>query len=213
MDLQGRYAKGDRRVITEETLRNIYDMHDVNLSNAKVMWFSTSDDVLPLLESGSTGTLNTDNKGARAEWFWCRENGVPEDKAKDTNPTFNGGQFEYLADFKHCYQKAGVYFSLMSELKYMKKNDGKVGAIYDEVFTNIQLKAFYRYQPKCGSERISSNPEVSGFSYGRKLTRRPYEDVTGLHKFEFHSTYTYEDYAPFPSQYVTVTLRPIIKGY
>ena len=95
----------------------------------------------------------------------------------------------------------------------MKRNDGKVLALYDEVFTNIQLKAFYRYQPKCGSERISWNPEITGFLYGRKLTRRPYEDVTALHKYEFHSTYTYEDYSTIPGQYITVSLPPIKSGY
>lgn len=154
-------------------------------SHPKITVFSTDDEVLNLIEAGESG-----NPTARTA-LCLRESGADGDKA-DVMDEYAAGPYVYRADIKHVYQKAGIYFSLLSEMKYMRR-DAQGGIFWGGFSTHITLRAEFKYRRKCGSTEVfSPSPYEETVVIGDKLNRRIWESSDALHKYWLKSTYIYE---------------------
>lgn len=157
----------------------IGDLNHENEMNRNIMIFSTDDDVLDLLASGSKGTSNGRTK------LFCGESGARGKK----DDGFDASPFDenYRHDNKIVYQKAGVYFSLQAKTKVQYKGWtglwGDGGPVYDQ-----RISYYVKYEPKCkGVTEKSGIKEDDGSS--NELNYRPYESTRGLHKYRYEASY------------------------
>lgn len=120
-----------------------------------VYLFSFEDDVIGLLEEGSTGTIlskktaDLENRriaavGTNCDWDECRY---------DSNTPGDNG-YEYRVEAKHVYQSAGVYFKLFSQAKHMKRNSPP---LYSGEPTEIRISWDYWFKSKKNSIGIQSD--------------------------------------------------------
>jgi hypothetical protein len=120
-----------------------------------VYLFSFEDDVIGLLEEGSTGTILSKKKadlenrriaavGSNCDWDECRY---------DSNTPGDNG-YEYRVEAKHVYQSSGVYFKLFSQAKHMKRNSPP---LYSGEPTEIQISWDYWFKSKRNSIGIQSD--------------------------------------------------------
>lgn len=150
------------------------DLVNRNLANTNITLFSTSDDVLDLLEEGSTGTMN------RSAGLFCKEDGADRgyDPGNDTSP--------YGSDIRQqnkiVYQKAGIYFSLQSKTKVQFR--GWTGIWTGQSATDQIIRYYAAYKPKCRSVVVKQG-DLLDDGNDNELNYRPYESTRGLHEYEF----------------------------
>ena len=97
-------------VLHEEHETEYNDLVASDYDNDHIMVFSTDDEVLELLENGSSGTINGRIAG-------CDDRRATR-KKEDRDPK-NGRRKKLKA--KVVYQKAGIYFSILAEGKTQKR--------------------------------------------------------------------------------------------
>ena len=185
-------------------------------SNSEIFWFNTSDDVLLLLEEGSKGTLDQNNmslKLAKAKQKKelalseinktlgdCLSEGLDsstnllKDKKvfkSEANCVTPDECKKWIADAKHVYQKAGIYFSLQSKIKYR----GNVPCVSNSPYainTDLTIDVSYYYERR---RRFRSNEKKSGTDdrkvYDNELNSRSYEGSRSLKHYRLNSTFTY----------------------
>lgn len=164
--------------------------------NKALLAFSTDDDVLDLLNAGVRGTVSSNARtigtGGSATTFglFCSEDGAPERKPKQDEEYMIYDGYRYRVDAKHAYQKAGIYFSLMSELKHMRKavSAGEL-VTWSQYNTDISLTYTFKYKPKCRTI-VDYSTRVAG-GWDNKVNVRPYESSRGLHAYYIHSDYVF----------------------
>jgi hypothetical protein len=142
-----------------------------SFNSANVMSFTTSDNVLDILEGIE---LPDSERG-----------GCPSAKIGPLYWTVYGGHVEY----KIVYQKAGIYFSLQSKIK--KNFYG--GSAY--ISLSVQPSCWYK--PK---NRSTQNiPASSQGGYGREYNIRPYQSMRRLDGYRFEVFYYANDsgYGPY----------------
>ncbi|UZO80548.1 hypothetical protein NBT05_16580 [Aquimarina sp. ERC-38] len=228
-----------------------------------VLWFSTEDDVLLLLEAGNRGTLTSvgvkkkvaNHKAALEENMTkmsaiCNLNTDIDSSTnalKDKKTVFSEAQCgsgtvttvqipifdqdgnitgyrtetivdckRWLADAKHVYQKAGIYFSLQSKIKYR----GNVSCFSNAPSAiNTQLTARVNYTYKRRKRFRRKKEEKSGSksdaSFNNELSIRSYEGSRSLKTYTLNTTFTYErkdncsDFCTVSNNVVTIVMPEI----
>lgn len=154
-----------------------------------VLIFSTDDEVLDLLGTTKPGAkvaicLNDRRaEGATDETFPNRQRFVI------SSPTISTSPVEYFADAKVVYQKAGIYFSLLAELKYMRRLQDDSNWFWNQEYTSMSLLTTYRYKRRCSDEYSDSGYNSVG--YDNKINQRVYESSIGLAKYSLSGDFTY----------------------
>ena len=205
-------------------------------SNSEIFWFNTSDDVLLLLEEGSKGTLDRkkiteklnkanlklklaieNNEKAAADCLLVEGLDSSTNLLKDKKvikSEANCGQGseckKWLADAKHVYQKAGIYFSLQSKIKYR----GNVPCINNAPYavnTDLTAKVSYYYERR---RRFKKNEKKSGSYdrniYSNELNVRSYEGSRSLKHYRLNSTFTYRRKDDCASTYGCNVPNPVV---
>jgi hypothetical protein len=186
------------------------DLVEENIDREQIYVYNTHDDVLTLIKEGIYGTVN---KNAKMDWWWCdnyavRKKDHYDDDVYTTTYNPSSGTTKtriYRAHAKHVYQKAGIYFSLVTKLKYMKFDEGQL--FWDQSYTNIFLQYSYSWKKRCGSSSDSGSAYV-GVSNERKLVRRHYSSVNALTSYSLYSYYEYES-IPHNGNERTILLRSL----
>lgn len=187
-------------VLEESNIESYSDLINENVSN-HVRVFPTSETVLDVLAEENSAKIS---KG-----LFCKESGArsENDKEKDISYELEGKVYKFK--LKHGYQKAAIYFSLMSKVVFGNYHGGRATIIYT-----------YKYKPKCRDEE--SNPrypnydatrnDPTGKETERSYTRRHYEGTRGLNKYYLTTSFDYSEYNAglvFP----VFPLDPISEGY
>jgi len=171
------------------------ELLDKNYADDEVLLFYFTDDVISLLESGASSTVDKGNINSRVaagfepnyenisdncSWKKCDNNGHEEQVKYDPET-----EFEYRLEAKHVYQAAGIYFRLMSEAKHMKRS-GKT--FYSSEPTNITIRYNYQYNSKKKKiGRKSGQGESSQFTRDHNVFY--YESSRGLHSFTLETQF------------------------
>ncbi len=219
-------------------------LKEMDISKPNIKWFSTEDDVLSLLEENSNGTLNTKmvqqklnkqgiqsslivNKNTQLSdciFFGGLDNttNILKDKKIYLSEAQCGSGFDckrWLADAKHVYQKAGIYFSLQSKIKYR----GDVPCVNNAPYainTNLTLNVNYSYERRRRFKKnIKRNGTKIDASFSNELSYRPHEGSRSLKKYSLKTTFTYirkdncaEDYGCYVSPNPVTIILPEIKN-
>ncbi len=189
-----------------------------DFSNSRVFWFGTEDDVILLLEEGSQGTLSQSDLLDRINKSIQRNHQIAAKTYDPKDCNFNPymldsttnflkdkkvvisearcGQYvenceKWLADAKHVYQKAGVYFSLQSKIKYRGNVDCRSNAPW-AINTDLTARVSYYYERR---RRFKKNIKRSGTltdsKYSNELNIRSYSGSRSLKHYRLNSTFTY----------------------
>ncbi len=185
-----------------------------DFENANIRWYGTEDDVLSLLEDDAVSTLTMASFSERMHMTSQPVNhlsrrttdcGIGEsldsstfflkDKKVIKSEVVCGSGFDckrWLADAKHVYQKAGIYFSLQSKIKY--RGDVGCSAIDPRaISTRLTVSVSYSYERRRrfrGNEKKSGSKSDNTFS--NELNIRSYSGSRSLRRYELNTTFTYE---------------------
>lgn len=164
------------------------DLRNENLSNGNIMVFSTSDDVLELLDEGYTESPSSNGR----TMLLCGDRKASgKEKIKYFEYSDNTAGVNYRVKAKHVYQKAGVYFSLLTELKHMSRYQNVSSLTpWSPSNTEIYLEYYYKYKRRCRSGD-SEGRSTRYTSWDNKLNRRHYESTRGLAKIWLESKYEF----------------------
>ena len=128
----------------------------------------------------------------------------------------------YRADAKSCYQKAMFYFSLMTEVKYMRRaqnSSGFFAGFTTYVCTNWPSYCAYLSKKNGSSWQYPTHPHklpaygqmppLTYWNYCQQFTWRPYSSSKGLRYFNMQTDYRYYGYddIPQPVRMVHVGIR------
>ncbi len=185
-------------VLEESNIESYSDLINENVSN-HVRVFPTSETVLDVLAEENSAKIS---KG-----LFCKERGARSDKEADVSYEIKGYDYLYIRKLKlkHGYQKARVYFSLMSKAVF-ENYDGRATIIYT-----------YKFKPNCRDEEW--NPNYPSYNYtrndefARSHTRRHYQGTRGLNKFTLITTFDYSPHEADLWETPKYTLDPIGEGY
>ena len=115
---------------------------------------------------------------------------------------------------KHQYQTAGIYFSLMLELKYMwTVTDSDIfvpsSFFWEQQSTNISADIIYQYKVKCGDD-TGLRFERHYVTDDNKLNVRLWESSRALHRYSLHTQFTYDSWGFDPNQAPFSGSNPVI---
>ena len=161
-------------VLPSQFKDELKDLIAENVSNKNVLTFSTTDDVLDLLEGGVKGTIN-----GRTQGLFCKEDGA---SGKDDDRNFYV-EDRFRQNNRVTYYKAGIYFSLNAKTKTQYKSD--VGLWVPNASCNQYIQYYCIFKPKCqgeGFEQGIINDAVDD-RCDNELNYRPYERARGLHYY------------------------------
>lgn len=168
-------SKNEVLVIEESDLTLIEKLKTGDISDNRIMVFSTDDDVIDLLLEGVRGTKNS-----RLELF-CSESGASskKDDGSEYHPATWG--WDYRQDNKVVYQKAGIYFSLQAKIKTQRQVSGVWWAY---TYSYLGIDFYYKYKAKCKSEKEGWDVIYSA-QRENEFNKRIYESTTALHKYNY----------------------------
>jgi hypothetical protein len=162
-------------VLAKEHAQELADLENENLENENIMVFSTSDDVLDLLEAGVTN-------GTNGRTQLCFEGGADQKEDKeDRNYCAN----RVRMDNKVVYQKLGIYFSLQAKSKVYLWFDGNW---ISPDAPSQEIVYYVKFEPKCSGVTENSGTRYDGWS-DNEMSYRPYERSTGLHKYFYQARF------------------------
>ncbi len=162
-------------LVLESKHREQYkDLAESNMTNENIMTFSTDDEVLTLLEQGATGSVNS------------RLSGLCDDPAADPGKereyvSYDGSKRRYKA--KMAYQRAGIYFSLITKIKNQKR---KWGVWWSDGSGWCCVTYGCTFKARCGSTVIQNGVICRN---GRKAHYRPYSSSIRLQFYTMTSIY------------------------
>jgi hypothetical protein len=191
------------------SLVNNLKVKDFNHSD--IMIFSFDDTILEILENNNIETVN-----ARINLF-CSDRSASGDMEKEKYYEYNDpvAKFNYQVKVKHGYQKAGIYFSLMTQIKHMSK-PMEAGFFTPWSSSNTYLRLNNRYskfKPRCRDEENGSTNLITE-SWDNKINDRPYSSTRGLARYEIKSSYIFEERSVSNTgRLVTITLDDLKDGY
>lgn len=168
------------------------DLVNEKIDNKQIYVYSTDDEVINLIKNGVYGT----SEGGENYWWGCAK-GASRKKEDDNdyvyNTTINTATGEtqhttYKARYKHVYQKAGIYFSLFSKLKYMKLDEGQI--FYDPVWTDITLIYTYKLHERCRDIK-KEGKSTRSLTNKRKLKRTYHSSARALRSYSISSQFKY----------------------
>lgn len=183
--------------------------------HSNILWFSTSDDVLGLLEEKQLGTMPfsaaQDRLAISVEDLWedkqvdVQEESICSFGRSTTVSTrtkktiieealcgdYQQDCLRWLADAKHTYQKAGIYFSLQSKIKYRGNVSCASNAPW-AIRTDLTISVSWKYTKRV---RFGKNKKRSGnhnnSDFNNELNHRAYEGSRSIKDWELNTTFTY----------------------
>ena len=217
-------------VLGEVNDANMVLLENKDLSSGKIKIYSIDEEVLYLDEGSYDESFALAKKKPK-----CKEKGAKKRKAISREKYFNVGMdegkpesewWDYQHDAKHVYQRAGIFFSLHSEFKYMKRmaKDRFLPQVWQKADTYIEGIWTYKYKKKCQEEVLGTHPYLTYIQQcDNKLVANPngtfegriYAGGRALSKYAVGSEYTFkldgcDDNFNAP---VTVVLDGISYGY
>lgn len=208
--------------LNNEFIHQLEDLKNENVENNNILEFSTDDDVLSIIESGD---FEKPNANGRVSILCFREGGAnrKDDKFEHKELVFRTSSpapptLVMNSDMKHVYQKAGIYFSLMLELKYMWKfDDCSTITCYKQMTTDITANVTYRYRQKCKKNDTGYQSVTYYEKDDNKLNRRLWESASALQLFYLDTKFTwahkdYDPNLPIPSKSSDINLYLIKDG-
>lgn len=124
----------------------------------------------------------------------------------------NWNWVEYRVKVKHGYQKAGIYFSLMTQIKHMSRPVGSTFWTSSNTYLRLD-KRYSRYKPRCRSEEFGPTSPIT-MAWDNKINNRPYESSRGLARYEIRSEYIFEERSTNGTgRLVTIKLDDVRDGY
>lgn len=161
------------------------DLLNGNTNNLNLFNFSTDDDVLDDLEDMGYPLNPGDISPVLGRR--CREGGARDNKVAPNvyyEPVTKLPQIRL--SIKLAYQKAGIWFGLVSKVEYQFK--AIVGwavnsSHFWESFEAIPGISYYKYKVKCGEE-IRLDAGYIGQKGNNVFKEKPYEDIRGLSKYD-----------------------------
>lgn len=161
-----------------------------DFSDNNILTFNFEEDIFDYLDGNSNVPLN-----GRINLF-CNDRKATGDMDKEKFYEYsdNLAGIDYRVKVKHGYQKAGIYFSLMTEIKHMSK-DQSAGNLSPWASSNTYLSLDYRYskyKPRCKNDEFGPINKIS-VNWDNKINDRPYESSRGLAKYEIRSEYIFEE--------------------
>lgn len=193
---------------------NYNDLLNANTGNPNLFNFSTDDDVLDNLTD-----MGLPLKPADIPPVWekkCKEKGAERNK-DNANEYYNEvkGLPQIRLSIKLAYQKAGIWFGLVSKVEYQFKSlfGWAVNSSHGwESFEVLSAISYYQYKEKCGVER-RLNAGYIGSKGGNVFKDKPYEDIKGLSKYDMQ--YQFKVGGGVDAGYVIKTTRiyKIKSGY
>lgn len=172
--------------LDDATSALVDEMKTSTPSDAKIQVYSTEEDVLDLLASGTPSKVKN-----------LRVNGLFGNDAKLDYFVWYDPSSAYIYDnddrgkieCKVVYQQAGVYFSLQAKIKYHAKSPG---GLYLESSADLCIDYIVlKYQSKknsIGDQDHSNRPTDCGFR--SEVSYRPYESSRGLNKYWYEVTFS-----------------------
>jgi len=101
-------------------------------------------------------------------------------------------EFRYRVETKHGYQKAGIYFSLLTQVKHMSKPYEAGGlSPWSASNTYLHLERYTKFKRRCSSTHEGDTPITE--AWDNKINFRPHEGTKGLARYRIRSTYTIEE--------------------
>ena len=168
-------------VLKSEDIQYYDDLVASNLTNSKIMVYSTDDEVLDLLANGKPSSQRTA--------LFCNR---PKAQGRDDK-----GTEEYMTnwrfDCKVVYQSAGIYFSLIA--KANKQNKQLTLWIESQDGFEMSMDYYYTYTPKCKGTSTSTS---SVSSQTTTVAHRPYESTTALERYYYAARF--KNYSGFVSR-------------
>lgn len=150
------------------------------------------DDIFEILATNVTGITKTTGTptgitGTGGAYIGCATNSGNNSTRKYNDDKSNGST-TYRADCKSVYQAVVFYFSLMSELKYMRGGP----TIWTQQSTSISYSTgwgtYCNFKPK---NRAWQYPSVPGGTTSHKLTWRPYSGSRKLTNYDMNAIFLY----------------------
>lgn len=189
----------------------LYKMRLKNFSNNKILSFDFEENILDYLDlkpnESSKGRINLFCNDRRASGDM--------DKEKFYEYSDNFAEIDYRVKVKHGYQKAGIYFSLMTEIKHMSL-DQSAGNLSPWASSNTYLSLDFRYskyKPRCKADEFGPTNKVIE-PWENKINHRPYESSRGLAKYEIKSEYVFEERSVLGiGNLVSIKLDDLNDGY
>ncbi|MFD2188791.1 hypothetical protein [Aquimarina celericrescens] len=203
--------------VTWQGNQNVFDALSISDFNEdRIYWFGTEDDVLLLLEEGSEGTLNREqledriNKAIQRTQQITTKSYCSFNNRQDSSTNFLKDKkiiistvqcgdsandcIRYEADMKHVYQKAGIYFSLQSKIKY--RSGGSPQCAYGTpgaTKTTLSTVVSYYYERR---RRFRRNEKKSGSLndyqlHDNRSKVRSYRGTRSLKHYRLNTTFTY----------------------
>lgn len=189
------YLDFNNKMVAVSSDLNLKDaIKQEDFSSESIRLFRFEDDVIGLIEIGSSSTIDKGNFNSRIESHFVIAptlgSGCSWDKC-DNNGTIEQDQFdpitltEYRLEAKHVYQAAGIYFRLMSESKHMKRGGNLT---YTSEPTNNAIRYDYWFESKKSSIGIrSGHSEKYSFISDQDIFF--YESSRGLERFRLDSQF------------------------
>ncbi|AFL83276.1 hypothetical protein Belba_0620 [Belliella baltica DSM 15883] len=204
------------------------DILEGNFEDSSIRLFSFEDDVLDLVLTNKTSTINRSEIDARilnynpnaptiidgCGWDKCSNNGDSQQNIEGI--TSNGSNFTYRLEAKHVYQAVGVYFRLFSEAKHMRRPSGSP-LTWNSESTTMYVYYEYEYDSRKNSIGLRSGNSYA-YVFSNQLKPTYYESNRSLRKFKLETQYYVEiggnHGTPLDGSIAwNFNLKRIIKGY
>ena len=168
-------------ICNEINSSNMALLQNKTLQGELVVAYPTSHEVLYMDEEGWDNpvgigevelTIKTDNnstyKNSNKRGLRCKDKNADKGNDKDA-PEYDDGGGKRRMDAKACYQKAGIYFSLMLENKHQRKTNS---GFWDREKTEIFYQYIFSFQPKCQA----GNGPTSTINYPTNYAKVSFSD-------------------------------------
>ena len=174
-------------VLNKNNMGSYDDLISGNLSNSDVLNFSTSDEVVDLLDQMDSGTPYSE-----LDFEKCSEPFAGG--AKDDKFFYNGNRKRL--DAKASYERAGIFFSLIAKAKTQKRFLGIWWHDGNGYCSMSRIELDYKIRCKGGVSYYGDPCQfgcLPGYSAGSTCSYRPYSGFTALkyyrYQIDFSSTH------------------------
>ena len=152
-----------------------------------VSLYSFEDEVLELIDNGTPSTVNS------REMLFCSDRKATGTMKTNSNSYIDPvAEWDYKVELKHGYQKVGIYFSLMTQIKHVgRPMEASPITPWAGTNTYLHLERYTKFKRRCGSTHEGSTPITE--SWDNKINFRPHESTTALARYKIESLYTYEE--------------------
>ena len=164
--------------LDEKDEEHYQDLVAENDDNERIMVFTTSDDVLPMLAEGATGAV----ENARQAGLTCEQSQARAESRSDD--VYYGAGNDYRLNCVVRYVKLNVYFKLMAKTR----NQFKMFGVWVEQIGNLTIATDAGWKPRCRSTGYRN--DIVSETARSSIKRVVYEKVKGLNKYYYRAQFS-----------------------